>query len=168
MRIDSARRQGDELCLTTKDPEAIRWLYTFKPGEYQITKTRKRRSLDANAMAWKLIGQIAAVTGMTTTEVYRETIRNIGGASEVVCVQNKALDTLVRVWEGKGLGWQAETFPSKTPGCTNVRLHYGSSAYDTKQMSIFIDRLIQDASSLGIDTMTDRERSLLLEEWGKT
>ena len=166
LKIEAARVSGHDLILTTKD--GPKFAYHFRPGDYEITKKRKKRSLDANAMAWKLIGEIAASTGLTTTEVYKETIRNIGGASEVVCIQTKALDSLIRIWESKGLGWQAEPFPSKTPGCTNVRLHYGSSAYDTKQMSLFIDRLIQDAKALGIETMTDRERSLLLDAWSQS
>ena len=33
MRIEAARRQGDEIILKTKDPEAIRWLYKFQPGD---------------------------------------------------------------------------------------------------------------------------------------
>lgn len=165
MRIDGVRRQGDELCLTTKDPEAWRFLYNFNPGDYEILKKRKKRSLDANAYAWVLIGKIAEAVRMTPDEVYKREVREIGGASEIVCVQDKAVDRLVELWENKGLGWQAEPFPSKVEGCTNVRLHYGSSAYDTHQMSIFIDHLVQEAKSLDIETLTERELSLLKEEW---
>lgn len=165
MRIESARRQGDELCLTTKDPEAWRWLYGFKAGDYEIAKARKKRSLDANAYAWVLIGKIAEAVRLTPNEVYRREIREIGGASEIVCVQEKALERLVSLWESKGLGWQAEPFPSKVEGCVNVRLHYGSSAYDTQQMSVFIDRLVEEAKALDIETLTERELSLLKEGW---
>ncbi len=165
MRIDGVRRQGDELCLSTKDPEAWRFLYNFKPGEYEITRKKKRRSLDANAYAWVLIGKIAEAVRLTPDEVYKREVREIGGASEIVCVQDKAVERLVELWENKGLGWQAEPFPSKVEGCTNVRLHYGSSAYDTHQMSVFIDHLVQEAKSLDIETLTERELSLLKEEW---
>lgn len=165
MRIDGARRQGNELCLATTDTEAWRWLYAFKPGEYQLKAVTKRRSLDANAYAWVLIGKIAGAVRLTTEEVYRREIREIGEVYDVVCVQNVALDRLVQNWEEKGLGWQAEPFPSKTPGCTNVRLFYGSSVYDTRQMSILIDRLVQEAQALDIETLSDRELSLLKEAW---
>jgi len=165
MKLESARREGNSLVLGTTDPDAWRFLMGFKAGEYEIKRKLQKRSLDANAMAWKLIGDIAAEVGLTPNEVYRDEIRKIGGAQEIVCVQTKALETLVRIWESRGLGWQAEPFPSKTPGCTNVRLHYGSSAYDTKQMSVLIDRLIQDAQALGIETISERERSLLLDAW---
>lgn len=47
----------------------------------------------------------------------------------------KAVDTLIRGWEHNGLGWMTDTMTSKLPNCTNVVLYYGSSTYDTKQMS---------------------------------
>lgn len=165
MKIDGARRQGDELCLTTKDPAAWRWLYSFKPGEYEIQRTRKKRSLDANAYAWTLIHKISEAVRITPTEVYRRELNDIGGASEIVCVTEEAVDRLRELWEQKGLGWQTETFPSKLPGCINVKLCYGSSAFDTRQMSEFIDHLVEECKSLDIETMTDRELSLLKEEW---
>lgn len=46
-----------------------------------------------------------------------------------------------------------------------MRAYNGSSSYDTKQMSRLIDYVVQDAKSLDIETMTDRELSLLKEGW---
>lgn len=165
MRLDGAKREGNNLVLSTSDPEAWRWLYGFKPGEYEITVKRKKRSLDANAYCWVLISKIAEAVRLTPTEVYMREIKEIGGASEIVCVTKEALNRLVEVWETKGIGWQTETFPSKVPGCVNVRLHYGSSCFDTHQMSVFIDHLIQEAKALDIETLSDRELSLLKEGW---
>ena len=69
MRIDAARYEGGELILTTSDADARRLVYEFKPGEYELRRARKRRSLDANAYAWVLIDKLAAATGLTKTEV---------------------------------------------------------------------------------------------------
>jgi hypothetical protein len=44
--------------------------------------------------------------------------------------------------------------------------YYGSSGYDTKQMSILIDGLVADAQELGIDTMTPTELAKLKTLWG--
>jgi hypothetical protein len=51
--------------------------------------------------------------------------------------------------------------PSKINGCTNVILYYGSSTYNTAQMSLLIDHLVQDAKALGIETMTPQELEAL-------
>lgn len=166
MKIDGAKMVEEGLLLQTTDPDARRLVYGFESGEYEITKAKKRRSLDANAYAWVLIGKIASAVNMPRVEVYRNAIREIGGVSEIVCVKACAVDRLRKTWERNGLGWQTETMPSKIGGCVNVVLYYGSSSYDSKQMAVFIDQLMEDAKAIGIETLSDRELSILKEEWG--
>ena len=73
--------------------------------------------------------------------------------------------THLDVYKRQGLGWQVETLESKLKGCTNVVLYYGSSSYDTKQMSMLIDNIVQDCKALGIETMTPRELQALKDGW---
>lgn len=58
-----------------------------------------------------------------------------------------------------------ETFPSKIPECTNVQLFYGSSAYDTAQMSRLIDNIVQECKAQGIETMPTEKLDRLKEMW---
>lgn len=134
-------------------------------GDVEITvkKYRQKRSLDANGYCWVLIDKIAAEIGISKEEVYRNAIRHIGGVSDIICVQNKAVEKLRHGWQKNGLGWQTETLPSKVENCTNVVLYYGSSTYDTKQMSALIDSLVQDCKALGIETRPAEEIKSLLE-----
>ena len=60
MRVEAASYADGGLVLRTSDPDARRFAYSFKPGEYELVKAKKRRSLDANAYAWTLIDKIAA------------------------------------------------------------------------------------------------------------
>lgn len=165
MTITDAKWSAGTLTLQTSDPEAIRFAIGFEAGEYELTRQKKRRSLDANAYAWVLISKLAEKMRLGREEVYRNTIRDIGGNSEIVCVQEKALDQLRRCWVQNGIGWQVETMPSKLPGCVNAVLYYGSSAYDTHQMSVLIDRLVQDCKAVGIETMQPDKLNGLLEAW---
>lgn len=126
-----------------------------------------KRSLDANAYAWVLIDRIAAEIREDKVSVYRASIREIGGNSQLVCAQDADVEKLTRCWERNGLGWVAETMPSKLPGCTNVLLYYGSSVYDAAQMSLLIDHLIQDAKELGIETLPPAELERLTQQWRK-
>lgn len=132
-----------------------------------VKKHRNKRSLDANAYAWVLIDKIAAKRDMSKAEVYRNAIRDIGGVSEVVCIQNRAVKTMKDVWTRNGIGWQVDEMPSKIAGCTNLVLYKGSSVYDTKQMSALIDSLVQDAQSIGIETRSQEEIDSLLKEYEK-
>lgn len=130
-----------------------------------VTKYRKPRSLDANAYAWVLIDKLAAKMDLLKEEVYRELIRSIGGVSETVCVQDNAVEKLREVWTHNGIGWQIDTMPSKIPGCTNVILYYGSSAYDTKQMSSLIDAAVEACKYNGIETLPPDQLAALEAGW---
>lgn len=165
MKIDGARREGNELILSTSDPAAWRWLYNFHPGEWDIQKSRKKRSLDANAYMWVLCGKIAAAVGIPSEEVYRRAIRDAGEFTPRP-IRADAVEEFSRIWAAKGTGWFVDVLDdSKLPGYKLVRAYNGSSTYDTRQMSRLIDYVVQDAKALGIETMTERELSLLKEGW---
>lgn len=167
MKIEAAAYQNGSLVLKTSDPTARRFAYEFTSGEYEIVKAKKRRSLDANAYCWVLADKIAEAVRLPKEEVYRNAIKGIGGVSDIVCVRSEAVKKLCHNWERNGIGWQTEAMPSKIEGCTNVILYYGSSVYDTKQMSVLVDRLVQDAQALGIETRSTEEVESLLKQWGE-
>ena len=133
----------------------------------EIKRFFKRRSLDANAYCWMIIDKFAQKQHVKKSEVYRNAIRDIGGVSDIVCVASEAVDHLCKGWEAHGEGWQTEATESANEGYMNVTLWYGSSMYDTGQMSALIDSLKQDADALGIETMSTKETDRLLVLWGK-
>lgn len=133
---------------------------------FKVGKFRQKRSLDANAYCFVLIGKIAEKTNVPKDDVYRAAIKEVGGNYEVVCVKSEAVDTLCSGWSRNGIGWITDTMPSKIDGCTNVLLYYGSSTYDTVQMSRLINIIVQDCVSLGIETKSPEEVESLLHSWG--
>jgi len=165
MKIENARIMGGELILTASIPDARRFVYGFKPGEYEISPAKKKRSLNANAYAWKLINDIALAVRESPEDVYREALKNIPNICEVLCVQDKAVDSMERLWTRNHIGRRVEREESKIKGCTNLYIYYGSSDFDTRQMSMLIDNLVQDAQALGIETRPEEEIKSLLEAW---
>ena len=165
MKLNSARLEGGKLILETADAEARRFIYDFKPGEYRLTRVGKKRSLDANAYAWVLMDKLAQATGYSKTEIYRNAVREIGGNTETLCLRTEAVARFRAVWEANGLGWPTETMSSRLPGCTTVIAWYGSSTYDTRQMSALIDHLVQDCRALDIETLPPEKLAALLEGW---
>ena len=131
----------------------------------EIKKYRPKRSHDANAFMWTLLDKLSEKLNIPKLELYRESIRNIGGNSEIVCVKNTAVDKLRNGWEHNGLGWLTDTFPSKIDGCTNVILYYGSSAYDSAQMQQLINCIIQDCKAVGVQTDTPEQILEMLQLW---
>ena len=133
----------------------------------ELKEWRKKRSLDANAYFWVLCSKLAEATDVPKTEIYKQAILDIGGNSESYCGQPEAVERLCHAWERQGIGWIAETFESKVDGCVNVMLYYGSSSYDTKQMSRLIENVVQDCKAVGIETMPPEELKRLIERWDK-
>ena len=132
----------------------------------EIKLARKSRSLDANAYAWVLIDQIAEKTGEKVKDVYRNAIREIGGVSTMLGMKDEAVPIFKESWEKGHIGRQIEVFPGSTKkGWSNVKVWFGSSEYDSAQMSRLIDSLIQDAEALGIPTISDKEAERLLGKW---
>ena len=133
----------------------------------EIKQYRQRRSLDANSYMWILCQKIAESIGQTPENVYREFIRRVG-QFEFLPIKNEAVDRFIEAWSSKGIGWFAEkAWDSKIEGYTTVKAYYGSSVYDTKEMSILIDEIVTQCKEMGIETMTPAEIAALKEAWGK-
>lgn len=132
----------------------------------KIGKKTKKRSLDANAYCWVMISKLAEKLNIPKTDIYKSAIKEIGGNSDTVCVQDKAVESLCDGWRRNGIGWQTETFPSKLEGCTNVILYYGSSTYDSYQMSRLTNLILEECRQQGIETKSEEEIDSLLGQWG--
>jgi hypothetical protein len=126
----------------------------------------KRRSLSANAYAWVLIDKLAERLNLPPQEVYKNAIRHIGGVSETICIQNRAVEKFCEGWQKNGIGWQTEIIDSKLDGCSCVVCYYGSSTYDSTQMKRLIDIITQDCKAVGgIETLTPAELERMCAEW---
>lgn len=130
-----------------------------------IKQYRRPRSLDANAYMWQLCQKIAEAIRATKEEVYQKAVREVG-QFEIISIRENAVERWIEAWNSKGLGWHAEVMgDSKFPGFKNVINYFGSSVYDTKQMSILIDYIVEECKELGIETLPPAELQRLKEEW---
>ena len=134
----------------------------------EIKKWRKKRSLDANAYCWILCDMIAKElckdeVVVTKENVYQDAILQMG-TFEAMIVEEKAYDNFKRIWERQGLGFLIQEVSRKNK-CVKVHCYYGSSTYDSKEMSLLINYLIEIAKSLNIETKTKKEIESLLNTW---
>lgn len=138
-----------------------------KTYDLEIKQHRKKRSLDANAYCWVLIGKLSDKLHIPSDEVYREIIHKVGSYT-VVPIRTDAVEKYIEVWQSNGIGWIVDNLgDSKLPGYTNLKCYYGSSAYDTVEMSHLIDEVVYECKEQEIETATPAELALLKEEWGK-
>lgn len=103
------------------------------------------------------------VRNITKENVYKDAIKNIG-SFEPIIVEEKAFCKFKEIWEKQGLGFIVQEVYRKEK-CVKVHCYYGSSTYDSKEMSTLIDFIVNEAKELGIETMTPIELSRLKEEW---
>lgn len=170
LNIKSFSIDGNDLVLHTTHTEALQFAQKndpFKPGDFDIVRRRKRRSLEANAYMWALCSEIADVVGCTKEEIYRRNIRE-GGEYTPLPIKAVAVEEFSRIWEAHGIGWFCDVIDdSKLPGYKLVFAYHGSSVYDTKQMSLLIDRVKADAESVGIIPLPPEQIAVMMEEWDK-
>lgn len=152
--------------LDTKNKELIEELKNDGKLNIELKKYRKKRSNDANAYAWVLLGELQNVLSIPKEEIYRDLIKNIG-SYEIIPVKNEAVERFRQAWSKNGLGWVTDTTKSKLEGFTNVVAYYGSSTYNTKEMSRLIELLIEECKQFGIETKPQAEIDSLLKEWDK-
>lgn len=127
----------------------------------EIKKWRERRSQSSNAYAWVLITKIAQsmTPPLNKQDVYIEMLKRYGQGG-IVTIEKEKLDGVLRAFD------YYEPEP-KGQGRTNGRefwhmmVYVGSSKYDTKEMSVFVDGIVQEAKDLGIETLTPQELALL-------
>jgi hypothetical protein len=162
MRITAARIAGDELILKSPDfAEIRRFAYKFKEGNYEIERKRKKRSTDANALCWKLCTEIANVLRTSKESVYIDMLKWYGQSDIVSVLSSVDVKGYFKYFDIQGKGYV------KDKEFTHYKVYKGSSEYDTREMSILLDGIIEEAKALDIDVISEREKSLLLQEWGK-
>lgn len=167
MRLEDAKLDGDRLSFKVNPGEARKIVYKFKAGEYEISPVKKKRSINANDFCWSLCTQIADAVGITKEDVYRDAISHVGIFKDFHGIDPDDARTLRTAWERLGTGWITEQLDFERDGeKVIIRAYYGSSQYNTAQMSRLIDWLKQECESIGIDVDDERIKSLL-QEWEK-
>jgi hypothetical protein len=129
----------------------------------EIKQYRQKRSLDANAYMWVVLSEMAAILHTTKDELYLIMLERYGVFTHVV-VKPKYVEKVKEEWRTV-----RELGEVKIGEQTGVQLQcfFGSSTYDTKEMSRLIDGVVSEAKELGIDTATPAEIALLKQEWGR-
>jgi hypothetical protein len=128
----------------------------------EIKPYRQKRSLDSNAYLWALLNEMAAKLNTTKDELYLLMLDRYGVYTHVV-VKQGLVDRIKQEWRTvRELG--IVTVNESTG--VQLQCFFGSSTYNSKEMSTLINGVVDEAKEMGIDTMSTSELSLLNEKWG--
>lgn len=122
-----------------------------KDKKYEIKEYREKRSLNSNSYAWKLITEIGNVVRKSKEEVYLQMLKDYGQSEIVSMLSSISPVGYFKYYEKFGTG----TINNKD--FTHYKIYKGSSEFDSKEMSIFIDGIVQEAKQLNIQTLEDIE-----------
>lgn len=124
-----------------------------KPLTVTVKAYREKRSLSQNSYLWVLLDKLGAKVDRSKEDIYKLYIREFG-VFEILPIKNEAAERFIKLWEARGLGWVCEDMgESKLNGYTKLMAYYGSSTYNTKEMTRLIDAVIQDCRDQGIQVM---------------
>ena len=125
----------------------------------KIDKHREKRSLNANAYLWKLVTEIGNVLNKSKEEVYLQMLIDYGQSEMVSILSEIDVKGYFKYYKLAG------TSILNGKEFNHYKIYKGSSEYDTKEMSILLNGVVQEAKNLGIKTKDDIELERLLEEW---
>lgn len=126
----------------------------------EVKPYREKRSLNANNYAWKLLTEIADVLRTGKDEIYLEMLKRYGQSEIFSVVSHIPFGEYVKYYEEAG----ESTLNGKL--FKHYKVFKGSSEFDTREMSIFIDGIVSEAKELGIQTETPAEIARLKSLWG--
>lgn len=130
-----------------------------KDKEFEIKEYKPKRSRNSNNYAWLLITKIADALRLDKEEVYLDMLKHYGQSEMVSVLSEIDVKGYFKYYEKVG-----ETVLNGKE-FSHYKIFKGSSEYDSKQMSIFLDGIVQEAKQLDIDTITPAELDKLKQMW---
>ena len=151
------------LCLAVPHREAVKFCGEMEQGkkyDLEIKLHREKRSLDSNRYLWQLLDKLADVLNSTKEELYLGYVQRYGIYRDFTLAE-EAVKTFRHAWEMLGVAWPTEQVDYDGDRVV-IRAYYGSSQYNSKQMSRLINAVVEDCKEQGIETLTERELSLMI------
>ena len=163
------KTQKPKILLVLNERECISNLEELKEDKLsvEIKKYRKKRSLNANSYFWKLLQDICDLQNLNTIEEYQKRVKELGIFRQFKILTCQ-VNTFEKIWSDRGIAWFCEVVDTTYIGNEEFKIinaYYGSSSYNSKQMSRLIDNLVQDCQAVGIETKTPAEIKSLIESW---
>ena len=141
----------------------------------ELKQYREKRSLDANAYYWVLVGKLADVLGQSSAWVHNHMLRKYG---QIMVIDYQGVYTVLPdTDEAQKAIDEAETYHLKPtsqvkPGkggkmYRTYMMLRGSSDYDSKEMSTLINGLVEECKVVGIETLPPAELERMIKAYEK-
>ena len=175
IRIDLDSRKMEFTVQSDSDKIAAEWeeLRQKELLTIIVKPYRKKRSLDANAYYWQLLTKLAGKLKLSKPHLHNLLLRRYG---QPEVIDGKMIYLVLPDSEaGEEKANEAETYHIRPTSQvkegddgrvyrTYVMLR-GSSTYDTAEMSILIDGLVEECKGQGIETLPPEELKQMMQAY---
>lgn len=134
-------------------PEEIsKYLWNLDKNKlFEIKEYNKHRSLTSNSYAWHLINELANKLNISKEDMYLKMLKDYGQSTILSIKQEVDISGFFKYYEIIG--------ESELNGkiFTHYKIFKGSSQFNTKEMTVFLNGIIQECESVGIPTLTEEQ-----------
>lgn len=148
IEIHKIARMGDII-------PTLQYLDKEKVFDVIIKEHKDKRSLNANSYCWLLVTKIADKLRVSKEEVYLNMLEQFGQSDLIVLSKEIPLDRYFKYYK----------VITEWSNHQEVKVIRGSSTYNTNEMSILLDGIVQTAEDMEIEVLSRQELSILKGEW---
>lgn len=132
--------------------QIIHWLFNQdKDKLFEIKENSRHRTLTQNAYAWSLINELANKLNLSKEETYLKMLKDYGQSTILSILKEVDINGFFKYYEIIG---ESEL---KGKIFVHIKVFKGSSQFNTKEMAIFLNGIIQECESVGIPTLTEEQ-----------
>lgn len=135
-----------------KPLELIQFLYNQEHDKlFEIKECKAKRTLNQNSYAWKLINELANVLRLSKEDLYLRLLNDYGQSEEVCMLSQINPQGYFKYYT------KVRNVEINNKELTIYKVFKGTSEYNTKEMAIFLDGLIQECEAQNIPTLKVNE-----------
>lgn len=152
------------ISFTVNEQSAINEVDKIKDCEklsIKAVKHRERRSLDANALLWKCIGDIASALRADKWDIYLQMLKRYGQYT-YICVKPHMVDAVRLQWRETEVVGEVDINGQKA---VQMLVYFGSSTYNTKEFSVLLDGAVSEMKEMGLEVPASEDMRRALERW---
>ena len=135
-----------------------------KDLDVEIKTHSEKRSKDANALLWACLGDISRAIHADSWGIYLAMLKRYGKFTYIV-VKPEAVQAVMKQWRETEIVGDIDIHGTKG---VQMLCYYGSSTYNTKEMSDLLEGVISEMGEMGLQKPASSTLKRAMEEWERT
>ena len=158
----------NKITFSVNEPAALAELEHIQDCEklsVKAEKYRQKRSLDANAMLWACLGEIAKATTppLDKWKVYLFMLKRYGQYT-YICVKPNAVEAMKKQWRELEVVGEIDINGKKA---VQLLCYFGSSTYNSKEFSVLLEGVVSEMVEMGLQPPPSQDMKRALEQLEK-